>query len=339
MGGKAFKDLAPLSRELHDSIVAQLQTTAPENIRVHTPLPLKTKQSFGDVDIFVYGTSSPWQDSAFLNWLNKSFNVIGAIHTTNSPLFHYLCKSSNFPQEFQIDIHSCAQPNFAASYSSGSYLGYLIGVIALKLSFVLTSTGLFYQFNDSQGQAHRYDLGVSFKQALKILGYVSDRSLEFEDLRDLCEFVASCPYFDPHDFLSDLRDSKVDEAFKLLSSYPRDPRHYGVREKFPVTQEFIDVWPTLEKWRAEIELSIDKKAQRRTKFNGSLVRSWVGLNNGPMLGEFLTYIRDEVNNFAGVIDTDDMCDRYSAEFIEALVKEMWRHFKVEHESVNTNRED
>lgn len=338
MGGKAFKNLEPLSRELHDSIVRQLQATAPENIQVHTPLPLRTKQFFGDVDIFVYGTSSPWQDSAFLSWLNKSYNVIGAIHTSNSPLFHYLCNSSNFPQEFQVDIHSCAQPKFAALYSSGSYLGYLVGVIAVRLGFVLTSTGFFYKFNDSQGQSHRYDLGVSFQQALKILGYTSER-FEFEDLEDLCEFVASCPYFDPHDFSSELRDSKVDEAFRILSSYPRDPRHHNVREKFPVTQEFIDVWPSIEKWRSEIELSINKKAQRRAKFNGSLVRLWIGLDNGPRLGKFLTYIKDEINNFAGVMDTDDMCDRYSSQFIEALIKEMWQHYKVEHENIDTNRED
>ena len=324
MGGNAFKSLPRLTKEQHSWILDTLLRTAPEDLQVHPELPLLSKQSFGDVDVFVKGTAQYMDDAKFLNWLNKSFVVVGSQHNTNSHVFHYLCRGIGDPDvdnmEFQVDIVVSPDPRFTALYCSGGYFGQLMGVIAKSRGLKLTMTALYQPYEDSAGQHHQLMITDTIHSALHILGEPRWKE-HYKDARDMCSAVATSKFFRPSLFTSNCEDKDLEALFITLSAYPECSRASA-----SLTTSQLEI---VNRRIQEIEDEILRKREVRQKFNGELVQLWTGLPKGEELGKFMKFIKSELYDYTRIPLIDDLCEHRSSEFIEAVIREMWSNYNKE----------
>jgi len=325
MGGNAFKSLPRLTKDQHSWIQDMLLRSAPDDLHAQPECPLRNKQDFGDVDVFVESHGHYMDDAKFLNWLNKSFTVIGSQHNKNSPVFHYLCRGIGDSDidnlEFQVDIITSPDPKFATLYCSGGYFGQLMGVIAKSLDFKLTQTALYQPYVDSSGQHHQLMITNDIFEVLHILGDPNWK-VSYNDVHDMCSAVTTSKFFHPALFLSTCDDKDLEALFIKLSAYPAPPNV----ARYPLSTSQRE---SLNQQIQEIEDEILRKREVKQKFSGELVQLWTGLSKGPELGKFMKFIKDELYNYTCIPLIEDLCEHRSLEFIEVVVREMWIKYNDE----------
>lgn len=303
MGGNVFKrslDCVRLNKEQYDEITQHVNevfcASLPETVRFDFIRAIESKESFGDMDVLWCTTNNDRFVKHFLPNLDVlAFSENGnissiALNTVYGP--------------FQIDFIKVKPQvfDFALAYFNYNDLGNLLGRVFHKAGFKLGWNGLRYVVRDPVTPSHVLDevvVTVDWESALDFMGYENYYEKEFNTLEDLFLYTATSPFFNREIYLlenrnhvSRTRDRKrptYNAFLKWLDSEGAmiELPQFDWNLKDTLRRLFLekakDTFPFFEEKLEKIEKIAIRRKSIHSKFNGSLVREWTGLE-GKELG-------------------------------------------------------
>ena len=270
------------------------------NIDLYFGKYTKNKESFGDLDIIV--SNEHTQDCIdILNYeqfkSSKNSNVLSFLY-----------------EDFQIDL-IFVNPEilpYAVEYYSWNDIHNLIGKLAKKAGFKHGQNGLEYVIRDQSLNSDGRLLDEIFLSndpylILKILELDVDRyKAGFENVTEMFEYVATSPYFNPHFYqLSELtnKDRVRDRKrvnFQLFLDWC-ETLEMDLDDKFIISKEHRYILPHI--WFTSLPDKVrqvyKEKARLdfiKSKFNGSLIMTWIPRLKGKELGQFMFYCRETLTD-------------------------------------------
>lgn len=189
------------------------------NCYVSSPPELKSKESFGDIDILVesYHLPNDWQDQII-----SQYNLTDDTFAKNGNCFSFKYKKA------QVDLILVSSDDYLSSYTYFSYndLWNLIGRIGHKLGVKVGHDGLYIIIRPEKQTNHIVGdicLSKNLLDILNILGLSKSKyNSGFSTPEDLYEYVSESKYFNPDIFLLDNRNatSRIrDKKRKVYSDF------------------------------------------------------------------------------------------------------------------------
>jgi hypothetical protein len=313
------------------------------------------KESFGDGDILIEREGLPVD---WVRQLHKTFMpqnmVINRFKGTalsyrwddEVPAVSPECFSVSLDiQGLQVDLIAVNRNEFhmARTYYAFNDLGNLMGRIAERMGFKYGWNGLWKELRNDKDEPYANILvSRNAAQIFRFLGYDHERFMRgFDTLEDVFEFAASTPYFnrrmyqlESRNHKSRSRDAKRNSYRAFLAWIEHKPELekyqwtiYQPGEKSPErnaeklywAKRAYEVFPGLTEACNKETTKYQNAKRAKELWNGRIVTGVTGLI-GLELGKFMTYCRDEYDDFdAWVIqqtpDTIDMVIRkYHAVF-------------------------
>lgn len=214
---------------------------------------------------------------------------------------------------FQVDVIAIANENYdyAKAYFSFNDLGNLVGRVAHKMGLKHSFEGLKIPVRDGDHMFAELTLTRDMDRALSFMGYDPKRFNQgFQDMKEIFEYTASTPYFDPSVYLlenrnatSRIRDAKR-KTYNAFLQWLDAPDGLKVTERaaqawFEFPKEKSDwlpkIWeefPEVAEEYAMVHENLARNRLAKKMFNGELVSEQTGLTGRP-LGEFIQSIRKQ----------------------------------------------
>jgi hypothetical protein len=310
MGGNALKNCktrrynAAEYYQLRDAVLCDLDAIFLDSMCDDIPA-YRSKESFGDMDILLESDTLPhnWQERVICCFQPKEY-----VKNGNCFSFEY--------EEFQIDLIVTPSGEYETSYNYFAWndLGNLLGRIAHKMGLKLGHDGLAYNWRIDETQHFRtVVIEKDWCKILPVLGYDYERYKQgFDTLEDIFKFVVSSEFFHKDIYLlhnrnhaARIRDRKrktYTEFLKWIEGYEETleqqfhatwakyHREESGNKKFWLPYLFKQI-PHFESIYNEVQKEWDEAVEFKRRFNGDLVKEWLGLE-GKELGNFMRYMRE-----------------------------------------------
>lgn len=279
--------------------------------RFETIQAYRSKESFGDMDIIIESDNLPscWQE-----------NLIDAYALQQNEWFKNGNCFSFAHKQLQIDLIVTPSEEYQTSLNYFAYndLGNLIGRIAHMMGLKLGHDGLAYNWRIDETQHFRtVVIETDWAKILPVLGLSYERYAQgFDTLEDIFKFVVSSPYFNKDIYLlhnrnnvSRVRDRKRKtymEFLKWIESYEETEEQFTNKawvtynrnqfshKKFWLPYLFKEM-PHFEVIYKEVQAEWDEAVEYKRRFNGDLVRGWLGIE-GKELGDFMRWLRENTGS-------------------------------------------
>lgn len=307
MGGQAIKNTLVRRYQrteyelLKAEVLAKLQTDFPK--RKITAIPAyRRKASFGDLDILFETTGLEVELSGYLQERFQSAEIV-----RNSHVFSFAYQS------FQVDLIGSSSEDFDISlhYFSWNDLGNIIGRLYHKMGFKYGHDSLHFLF-----KADNYPFGaICLSKEIRPILAFADLDAErffagFDSLDDIFQYAASSRFFNKDIYLlenrnhaSRIRDRKRPTYNALLiwlelqSNLPayawKSVREQGGRQAQSLFLErAFEFFPDFQVNYLGMQYQFEVWQTVREKFNGSLVKTWTGLEN-QALGQCMQQLKTQ----------------------------------------------
>lgn len=224
MGGNAVPNTRRVpAKEYHilaEEVENLLKTTVNNGCRANAIPGYRLKEDFGDIDVLIDSdgvspeeSADSWKSRLAAAGVNELFtngkktsvlNIPGPISFNQTYSFSY--------KGVQVDCIFTKPELYEAAYNYYSWndLGNLLGRIVHKFGLKLGHEGLVYVYRPEKDHAFsEISVSTDWSSILPFFGWDYSRFEKgFGSLRDIFEFVASTPYFNPDVFLFDNRNAK-----------------------------------------------------------------------------------------------------------------------------------
>jgi hypothetical protein len=299
MGGHALKE--GLTRrygaaEYHALVPEVLRKLArvvlPSGTRINTITPLRSKESFGDMDVLVESDHLPhdWVERIRCEFMPRDM-------VKNGPVLSF-----DF-EGLQIDVilAKADEYDWTLAYFSWGDTGNLIGRVAHKMGLKFGHDGLWLPFREGDYLFREILVTRDFHAALSMLGFDADWWEEgFSYQEDVFEFIARGAYFDPAIYALENRSAKDRVRDRKRAMYQGFLAWAGRNnqanfEDWPASKSswlpvvfkaFPSAGVTYEQARTDLE----RHKKVRTKFDGKRIGEVTGFE-GKALGGLMRAIR------------------------------------------------
>ena len=310
MGGKALKNVKTrrYTKEEYDTAYREISSIL-ENLCVSFTLNLeyRTKDSFGDMDIFIKNRYIP---KDFIKYFYESKTGYHEV-VYNGPV-----TSFNYG-DLQVDFIFVEPIDWDTTINMYAWndLGNFIGRVAYSMGLKYSNKGLVYKY---KGKYIKQDLIISKDMSLILpfLGFDYYKWLRgFDTQEDIFDYVISSKYFDlgifeyknltsKHrhrnknrtmylEFMEYCKDKGIKAGANSLSPVLVD--HFKLREHFPSLHSSISYLDKKEKLKKVIA----------NKFNGTKIKNKYGLE-GEELGSCIKRFKDSTKDFDNYVLTNDI---------------------------------
>lgn len=323
MGGKLIQSKFALPEKRLDAseyfplvgeVLGKFKIGFPQ-IRIELIEAFSKKENFGDAD-FLIAT----------NPILNIKEIIGAIFHIQP---YHNGDTTTIPYKgFQLDFNFVKPELFDCSknYLNWSPGGNAKGKLSHNFKCRYGSHGLFYTLREEvvggprQDNSHVVDeviLTTDIKIIHEFIGLNHDRFLQgFEEEVDIFEWIGSSKYFNADRFsfaemnsVCRVRDRKRPDYNRLVKwtqdNKDRLPSYQRLADKYDYLPMIIEKFPILGEKIEEHKILYKENQIIKSKFNGDLVREWVGNIEGKDLGrligtfkkETFTGSKDDYRNF------------------------------------------
>lgn len=290
MGGNAFQDTVRMQskQEFERVFQDQLQLFSSIKLPMIVPAQIKTKDSFGDMDIII-PTAHGVQIRQILDEQQLPYKVNGIVTS-------YLT-----PERHQIDLIAIKPVlmDYATHYFAHGDCGNILGRM-IKKNFRLKNSfnGLYYVYRqDNDSYSKEFLLSLKYKDLIDMLELDWQKfKAGFETNHELFDWVYACPYLDTDSFKLEnlnhtnrVRDRKrkfYREWLEYLADKPKKP----TKTPKPLSAYFSD----FDEQYRQIDGEYATLKAFKAKFNGNVVKTLTGFE-GKQLGEFMAYVTDRLS--------------------------------------------
>lgn len=309
MGGKVIQSVfglpeKRLSKEEYFSLAARLSEKMKDyyHKRFYILQNYKNKESFGDLDMIL--ETDP--HFPYKTWIKDTFGIEPSQNTS----------VYSFPfEDFQVDFILTKPEDWEPTkfYYYGE-TGNCEGRLFHKKGLRWGHDGLSYfirneLFDPSQkGSSHIakiVNLSRDPKEAMEIGGFDYDwRVNGFENQEELFNYIITSKYFDPEIFkfenlnhINRTRNRKRPVYAALVDYIEKNKSqgNYVFKDKSIYLEEWKVRWPHLGEEIEKAREEFFKAKELKSKFNGHLVKKWLGMDDGKLVGKVVTYIKERFN--------------------------------------------
>ena len=274
-------------------------------------LSYKNKESFGDMDVLVYGLKNNK-----INWkeeIQKEFNPSAIYCNGNVYSFDY--------KKFQIDVIKTKLKYYQSSYNYYNFndTGNLCGRVFNKIGFKYGYRGLTYVHRTKNNYIlEEIDISQSRTEILDFGGFNTKTHIDgFDNLEDIFQFIINSKYFNASIFAYENLNNenrvrnKKRETYKQFLQYLLDNNITGGYEfkskdyYYKMAEEYFGI-KLIDKIN-ELNEKDEKIKLIREKFNGNIIMEITGLSC-KKLGEFINKYKSSFSDFDDFIisSSDDM---------------------------------
>lgn len=335
MGGNALKEFGVTrlsSAEYYliaNEIKPRLMNLFPE-IRFDIIPAFKSKDSFGDMDILYSGQNI----LNFNKTLLDEFNPVGYINNGDCLSITYPTFESN---TFQIDFIKTNPDSheFSLNYFSYNDLGNLIGRIYHKMGLKFGHKGLLYVVRDpdnSDTVIKEISITRDWNYVIELGKFPKYEHERFIKLRDVFDYAIASPYFNRDIFLLENRNHISRVRDRKRTSYMTFLKYIGNKKNLPkfnwndspikptILNKLFTDFPLFRQEYNKVIGDFSKNKQLHEKYNGNLVREWIGLE-GKDLGSFMKFIKPQI--------TDEFIEMNDVAQIQNKVLFFWETYIAE----------
>lgn len=312
MGGNALKNCttrrcgADEYYALEHEIVSWLNYWFPK-CDVHVIKAYRNKDSFGDIDILITSDELP---NNWVETIKIAFCPLEAVKNGNVLSFEH--------KQFQVDLITTPRSEFVTSQHYFGYndLGNLMGRIAHSMGLKLGHDGLSYNWRVDSYQFKNEIISTDWEVICNVLGLSYERYCEgFDELEDIFKFVVASPLFNKDIYLLENRNNYARTRDKKRPTYNAflkwiEDHHSETKEQvansmwddmYRASSGGKDHWldylfmqiPGFEETYNRVQKEWQDEVEYKSKFNGSLVREWTGLEDQE-LGQFMKWLKESL---------------------------------------------